>query len=184
MPHISARAAERSERTARRKVPTAEPTKATAAEPVGSYGELDRFVGAVARATPYQLVEFERHGVGGRLLKDFSRRLDIPQMRIFEMIGVPKATAEKKVASDGQLSGSGGQSAVGLARLLAKAQDMVSRSTAREARDFDAAKWLGHWLQLPQPALGGRKPCDLLDTPSGLAVVLKLLGSLESGAYQ
>ncbi|HEY8707729.1 MAG TPA: antitoxin Xre/MbcA/ParS toxin-binding domain-containing protein [Burkholderiaceae bacterium] len=32
--------------------------------------------------------------------------------------------------------------------------------------------------------MGGRKPADLIDTPTGVEVVARLLGSIESGAYQ
>jgi uncharacterized protein (DUF2384 family) len=53
-----------------------------------------------------------------------------------------------------------------------------------QAKGFDAAKWLGRWLEQPQPALGGRKAADLIDTPTGVEVVARLLGSIESGAYQ
>lgn len=152
--------------------------------PTVVYKDLDQFVLIISHATPYQLVEFERHGVHGRFLKDLSKRLEMPQLRVFDMIGVPKATAEKKVAAGDVISGSGGQAAIGMAKLIAKAQEMVDNSTAQEARDFDAAKWLGKWLEIPQPALGGRKPSELVDTPTGLDVVLRLLGAIESGAYQ
>jgi uncharacterized protein (DUF2384 family) len=37
---------------------------------------------------------------------------------------------------------------------------------------------------LQQAGLGGRKPADLVDTPTGLAVVARLLGAVASGAYQ
>ncbi|MFO1356707.1 MAG: MbcA/ParS/Xre antitoxin family protein [Gammaproteobacteria bacterium] len=50
--------------------------------------------------------------------------------------------------------------------------------------DFNAARWLGKWIETAQPALGGRKPADLLDTPTGLDMVSRLLGSIQSGAYQ
>lgn len=76
------------------------------------------------------------------------------------------------------------QTALGMARLLGIAQEIVKGSMAPEARDFDSAKWLGQWLEKPQPALGGRKPADLIDTPTGVEVVAKLLGAIESGAYQ
>jgi putative toxin-antitoxin system antitoxin component (TIGR02293 family) len=148
------------------------------------YKDLDNFVLQVSHATPYQLVEFERRGVDSRFLKELSKRMEIPQLHVFDMIGVPKATAEKKVAAGDVISGSGGQAAIGMARLIARAKDIVANSTAEEAKDFDAAKWLGRWLGIPQPALGGRKPSELLDTPTGLDVVLRLLGAIESGAYQ
>lgn len=71
-----------------------------------------------------------------------------------------------------------------MAKLLAKAQEIVANSTATEAKNFDAAEWLGKWLQMPQPALGGRKPSELVNTPAGLEAVLRLMGAIESGAYQ
>jgi uncharacterized protein (DUF2384 family) len=97
---------------------------------------------------------------------------------------VPKATAEKKIAAGEVLSGSGGRAALGMAKLLGIAKEIVENSTAPEAKGFDAAKWLGQWLERPQPSLGGRRPSDLLDTPTGLDVVTRLLGAIESGAYQ
>jgi putative toxin-antitoxin system antitoxin component (TIGR02293 family) len=145
---------------------------------------VNDFVHMISEATPMELVDVERRGVQGVFLKDLARSLDMTALRVFNMLGVPKATAEKKVQAGELVSGSGGQAAIGLARLIGKAQDMVANSTAPEARNFDAAKWLGRWLETPQPALGGRKPAELLDTPTGLDVVLRLLGALESGSYQ
>ena len=145
---------------------------------------VDDFVRQLSAATPLQLVATERHGVPGAFLKDLSRRMALPSGRMFSMLGVPKATAEKKAASGEVLSGSGGQAAIGMARLLGVAQGIVANSTAPQAQGFDAAKWLGLWLERPQPALDGHKPADLIDTPTGLDIVGRLLGSLESGAYQ
>ena len=75
------------------------------------------------------------------------------------------------------------QTAIGMIKLLSIAQDIVENSTATEAQNFDAAKWLGQWIETPQPALGGLKPADLIDTPTGVAIVARVLGSLQSGAY-
>lgn len=82
------------------------------------------------------------------------------------------------------IAGAGGQAALGLARLLAIARSIVENSTAAQAKDFDVGKWLGQWIERPQPALGGRKPADLIGTPTGLDMVAKVLGAIESGAYQ
>jgi putative toxin-antitoxin system antitoxin component (TIGR02293 family) len=145
---------------------------------------VDAFVTRVAKATPMEIVEVERHGIDSIFLKDLSKYMDIPAVRIFEIVGIPKATAEKKVAAKELIAGAGGQAALGLARLLAIAQGIVENSTAAGAKDFDVAKWLGHWIERPQPALGGRKPADLIGTPTGLDMVTRLLGAIESGAYQ
>jgi putative toxin-antitoxin system antitoxin component (TIGR02293 family) len=145
---------------------------------------VDDYVRQVARATPLELVEIERQGVLGSFIKDLSKRMEIPSSRIFAILGVPKATAEKKAAAGEKVEGRGGQAAIGLVKLLGIAQEIVANSTAAEAKTFDATKWLGQWIERPQPALGGRKPADLLDTPTGVELVARLLGSLESGAYQ
>jgi putative toxin-antitoxin system antitoxin component (TIGR02293 family) len=145
---------------------------------------VDAYVQEVGSATPMEIVEIERHGVQGVFLKDLSKRMSLPTTRIFAILGVPKATAEKKAASGEFVTGAGGQAAVGMIKLLGIARDIVDNSTAGDARNFDSAKWLGKWIERPQPALGGRKPADLIDTPTGVEVVARLLGSIESGAYQ
>ena len=145
---------------------------------------IDDYVRQVARATPMQLVDLERQGVVGSLVKDLSKRMDVPASRMFTILGVPKATAEKKAAAGEVIAGSGGQAAIGMVRLLGLAQEMIANSKAARARGYDAAKWLGQWIERPQPALGGRKPAELIDTPTGIEVVARLLGSIESGAVQ
>lgn len=142
------------------------------------------FVTSVAKATPMEIVEVERHGIDSIFLKDLSKLMDIPAVRIFDIVGIPKATAEKKVAAKEPIKGAGGQAALGLARLLAIAKNIVENSTAAEAKDFNVAKWLGQWIERPQPVLGGRKPADLIGTPTGLDMVARVLGAIESGAYQ
>ena len=131
-----------------------------------------------------EMVEVERHGVKGRFVKDLSKRIGLSAVRFYEILGVPKATVEKRSADDSEITGAGGQAAVGMAKLLAKAQEIVANSTAAESKEFDAAKWLGEWIERSQPALGGRKPAELIGTPTGAAMVLRLLGAVESGAYQ
>lgn len=145
---------------------------------------VDAFVTSVAKATPMEIVQVERHGIDSVFLKDLSKLMDIPAVRIFDIVGIPKATAEKKVAAKEPIAGAGGQAALGLARLLAIAKSIVEGSTAAEAKGFDVAKWLGQWIERPQPALGGRKPADLIGTPTGLDMVARVLGAIESGAYQ
>ena len=75
---------------------------------VQSHG-VDEFVSDVCAADPMRLIETERAGVAGAFVKDLSRRMEIPAQRMFDILGVPKATAEKKVAAGELLSGSGGR---------------------------------------------------------------------------
>jgi uncharacterized protein (DUF2384 family) len=173
-----------------RRRPPAAPAKSRPARPGGIAGYrrvkggIDAYVRALADADPLQLMQVERDGVEGSFVKDLAAGMGIAASRFFVILGLPKATIEKKAAAGQRVAGSGGQAAIGMAKLLATAQRLVSDSTAPQARGFDAAKWLGRWIEQPQPALGGLKPSDMLDTPTGMAVVARLLGALESGAYQ
>lgn len=141
------------------------------------------FVDKFAGATPDQRMHAEREGVPGVLVKDLAKRMGLANIRMFEVIGIPKATAEKKTSAKTPIAGAAGQAALGMVRLLGIAKDIVANSDSPEAKNFDTAKWLGHWIELPQPALGGRKPADMIDTPTGVETVARLLGSLESGVY-
>lgn len=145
---------------------------------------VDAFVDRVASATPMEIVEIERRGIDSVFLKDLSKHMNIPAVRVFDIVGVPKATAEKKVAAKEPIAGASGQAALGLAKLLGIAKEMAENSTAPGAQGFDTAKWLGQWIERPQPALGGNKPADLIATPTGLEMVARVLGAIESGAHQ
>jgi putative toxin-antitoxin system antitoxin component (TIGR02293 family) len=145
---------------------------------------LNGYVDYLREATPLQRVEAEREGVPARMVKHMASDMDLPAVRMFDILGIAKATAEAKAAQQAHITGASGQAALGLIQLLGIARDIVADSTDPAAADFDAARWLGQWIEQPQAALGGQRPADLLDTPTGLSVVARLLGALASGAYQ
>jgi putative toxin-antitoxin system antitoxin component (TIGR02293 family) len=173
--------ASRRPKLAARRARPASPRKAVL-EYVRGHG-VEAFAERVRAATPLEIVGAEKQGVPGRLLKDLAATLAIPTARFYDIVGIPKATAEKKAANDEVIGGAGGQAALGVVKLLGIAREIVARSTAPGARQFDVAKWLGEWIERPQPALGGRRPAELLDTPTGFEIVARTLGALESGAY-
>jgi hypothetical protein len=140
---------------------------------------VDAYLKQVYNATPMQIVEIERTGVAGAFITDLSSRMDLPSSRVFTMLRIPRKMAEGSI-----IDGRAGQAAVGMVRLLGIAQDIARDSTAKQAKDFDSVKWLGLWIEQPQPSLGGRKPADLLDTPTGVEMVARVLGAIQSGAYQ
>jgi putative toxin-antitoxin system antitoxin component (TIGR02293 family) len=143
--------------------------------------QFDAFMRAMHTAPPMQLLETERHGVDAAFLAAMAERMAVSYSYLAEALGIAKATAARKLANNEKLNGA---AVMGLARLLALASDIVADSTAPEAQKFDTAQWLGQWIEQPQPALGGRKPWALLDTPTGVAMVTKLLGAIRSGTYQ
>jgi putative toxin-antitoxin system antitoxin component (TIGR02293 family) len=167
--------------------PAAEPISHLGFEPWepgrGKKRSLISFVRHVRKASPMEIVSMERDGIPGRVLKEMALVMQVPARRLYHILGAPKATVERKIAANQVVSGTTGQAALGMVRLLGLAQDIVDKSTAPEAKKFDTAKWLGEWIETPQPALGNKKPADLLDTPTGVEIVARTLGALQSGAY-
>ena len=65
--------------------------------------------------------------------------------------------------------------------LTALEQRIVNESG--EPTGLDARSWLEHWLTGVVPALGDRRPLDVLNEPDGLGVVSRLLLRVQSGAF-
>jgi putative toxin-antitoxin system antitoxin component (TIGR02293 family) len=145
---------------------------------------VDRFVQQIADANPMELIEMERSGVSPRFLADLAKRIGLTAARVYAIVGVSSSTVLRLAAKGSKVNGAAGLAAVGMAKLLGKAQAMVQRSTSPDARSFDVGKWFGQWIECPTAALGGRKPAELIATPTGLEVVSRILGAMESGAYQ
>ncbi len=137
----------------------------------------------LSRAEPLEMVQLEREGVPGQWVKSLAHELDLPMVRFAQIIGAPKATVERNSVAGKRVTGSGAYAALGTLRLLDMARDLLAESTHPGARKVDPAKWLGQWIERPQPALGGKKPADLMDTPTGMVMVRRVLGAVSSGAY-
>ena len=65
--------------------------------------------------------------------------------------------------------------------LTALVQRMVNE--AGEPTGFDARSWLDHWLIGTVPALGDRRPIDVLKEPGGLEVLRTLLLRARYSAF-
>ena len=128
-------------------------------------------------------IALEREGLPAIVVASLAQAMAVSRVRMFEMMNVPRATMEKKIAGGEVLTGVANRCALNLLRLLAHAREILHDSTSAEAGRFDAARWLGRWIETPQPALGGKKPADLLDTEVGASMVDRTLGAMRSGAY-
>lgn len=137
------------------------------------------------RSAPLQeRIRLEREGVPSIIVQDLIDDIGVSSADFQRYVGVAKATFTKKMKEMSMFSGTTGQSVVGLMDLINKVEDMLSVEDTPEARNFDVERWVGRWIQKPQPALGGLPPAEFLDTPSGRESVMRILGAMQSGAYQ
>ena len=126
-------------------------------------------------------IELIREGVPARLLVLISEDMAIPKDRLYRTIGLARATVNRKLRGQQALSPDESERVLGIARLVGQVDAMVRESGNSEG--FDAAKWVAAWLDRPQPALGGKRPADLMDTADGRGIVADLVARMQSGAY-
>ena len=122
-----------------------------------------------------------KRGAPSHMVGVISREMDISKERFVRIVGLPRATVTRKIASKTDLSADESERLVGLAKLIGQVESMVKESGAPAG--FKPAKWFGEWIALPVPALGGRKPEEFLDTSDGREAIGKLLAQMQSGAY-
>lgn len=133
------------------------------------------------RTPPDVLVATIRAGVPARFLKQMAGDMAVPQERIYETLGLARATLVRKAKEGKFMSPSETERALGLAKLIGQAEEIVARSG--DPTDFNAARWIAEWLQQPNPALDGTPPADWMDTTVGRDLVFDTLARMESGAY-
>lgn len=148
-------------------------------EPVVKYQGTVRLGGDTLQS-PLQRISLLREGIRADAVSDLSTRLRLEKGQLLGALDLPRSTAARKEKQGERLSKRDGEAVLGLYQLIALVEDIVKEGGGPP--DFDAAAWLGAWLQEPLPALGQR-PLDLLDTAEGLQLVLKQLRQSQTGAY-
>ena len=132
-------------------------------------------------ASPLQRIELVRSGVPASFVGSLSQAMKVSRERIYQTMGLPRATVDRKVREEQALNAYESERVLGLVQLIGLAEAIVNESGG--PKDFDAAAWVGHWLSEPHPVLGGRTPGELMDTSEGRALVGDLMLQQQSGAY-
>lgn len=133
------------------------------------------------RTSPIQRITLVKTGIPATALARLAGRMNMPKDRLASVLGLPRATINRKVSENKPLSVDEGSRVVGMARLVGQVQAMVEESG--DPAGFDAARWVADWLERPLPALEGRAPRELMDTAEGQALVANLVARMQSGAY-
>lgn len=128
---------------------------------------VDAYLDVLRQADPMQIVAIERAGVDDTFMADLANRMGWSVERLHELLGHKPEVGHE--ITGGWVSASG--RAMGLVHLIELAREIAANSTAEDAESFDAILWVGTWLNVPQPALGGLRATELLDTPTGARMV-------------
>lgn len=126
---------------------------------------------ALANGDDATLAALAEAGVPAVLARDLGRALDIAPRHFFrDILGTNRSAAEKKSFTDAPLPAAAAQVALVLLQLLGRAEALHGGGPG-----FDVARWLGTWIEQPQPGLQARRPAQVLGTAEGVAAVRELL---------
>ena len=130
---------------------------------------------------PNERVKLVKEGLPARVVVGISDSMSIPKDKLYTTLGLARATINRKVRDKKLLNQDESERVLGIIRLIGQALTMVTESGDPKA--FDVVKWIAVWLEEPQPALGGKRPAELMDTAEGRAMVSDHLARMQSGAY-
>ncbi len=133
------------------------------------------------QADPMELVTLVKRGVTAESVQALAKLMSMSKERLADTLGLASATVNRKSRDQKPLSSDESSRVIGMARLVGQVQAIVEESGDPEG--FDAASWVSQWLEQPLPALGGRRPAELMDTPEGQNLVSNLVARLQTGAY-
>lgn len=128
---------------------------------------------------PAARIERERTGMPVKLAEDLRKQMGLSVPEFSQTLGIKLATYKKRVANKEPLTGRYGDAVADLGETLAVAQSLLTP----EHDNFDVPRWFAEWITVPQPSLGGRKPSSILDTPTGRALVKRVVGAMGTGSY-
>ncbi|HTI01026.1 MAG TPA: antitoxin Xre/MbcA/ParS toxin-binding domain-containing protein [Acidisoma sp.] len=131
------------------------------------------------RADPLARISVARAGLPAVEAKALLDDLGLSQDAGLRALNLSVATTNKKAKAGERLAPDESERVMGLARMMGQMEAMLGGG----AQGFDTHAWLGRWLMEPLPALGHRRPAELLDTMEGQALVSQALARIESGAY-
>lgn len=122
-----------------------------------------------------------RAGVPALFVDYLSDSLGLSKARLCRALDLPAATLGRKLRTGGNLPPSQSERVIGVQRIVQEVGRIVEQSG--DLKGFNAAAWVGCFLQTPLPALGGREPADYLDTLEGQLFVANLIRRSRDGVY-
>jgi hypothetical protein len=124
-------------------------------------------------AEPTRRIELIRTRVKRSSVRALAKSLGVHEAALFADLGMRSGKSERVKQAPSE-------PILGLMSLIGRMEKMVGSSGSI---DFDAAKWLGVWLNVPLPALRGARSGSFLDTMAGQELLGSLIAMAESGAY-
>lgn len=127
-------------------------------------------VAALAALPAFEQIATIRKGIGAQVFDQLATALGVGKESLAQKLNINAQTLRKRKSR--VLSADEAEKSLRVARVFKFAAEVL------ESED-DARQWLNNEV----PALGGKRPLDLLDTDVGAHEVTNLLGCIKWGLY-
>jgi putative toxin-antitoxin system antitoxin component (TIGR02293 family) len=122
--------------------------------------------------SPYDFINIASKGVSAQVIANFRKHFNIPRELAAEMLNVSAPTIYRWIRENKKLDRNYSVQLFELADLFLYGTEV-----------FENDETFFNWLKLPNTALGGIEPQDLLEIPGGVSKVRDLIGRIEYGVY-
>lgn len=122
--------------------------------------------------SPYDFINIASRGVSAQVISNFRKHFNIPRDQTAEMLNVSEPTIYRWIRENKKLERNYSVQLFELADLFLYGTEVFTNY-----KDFFK------WLKLPNTALGGIEPQELVEIPGGISKVRDLLGRIEYGVY-
>jgi putative toxin-antitoxin system antitoxin component (TIGR02293 family) len=145
------------------------------------WDSLEKSARTYFSASPLERIRIIKQRVPAKYVVTISISMKMPKETLYGTLNLARATIDRKVLKKELLNQDESERVLAITRLVGQADSIVRGSGVAEG--FSAAEWVAAWLQRPHPALGGRRPGELMDTADGRDLVTDLLARQQSSAY-
>ena len=122
--------------------------------------------------SPFDFIHIASRGINAHVIKNFRTHFNLPIDETAHMLNVSTPTIYRWIRTNKNLDRN---SSVKLFEIT----DLFLYGT----EVFQSQENLFKWLNLPNTALGGMEPRELLEIPGGISKVRDVLGRIEHGVY-
>ena len=119
----------------------------------------------------FEYARIANKGIKKQSVTRLAELMNIPMKDIAALLNISYKTLGRKKETD-TLDSISSSISIEIAETISKGLSV-----------FEDSDKLSRWLQKENKALQGEKPIDLLNTPTGIKIVNKLLGRIEEGVY-
>lgn len=121
---------------------------------------------------PFDFIHIANQGISSHVINNFREYFKIPLDATATMLNVSEPTLYRWAKAEKPLERNYTVKLFEITDLFLYGTDV-----------FDSQKNFFKWLNLPNAALGGMEPQELIEIPGGIAKVRDILGRIEHGVY-